>query len=98
MTAVAAAAQLEQPYGILQTPVALDALRNLEAGALPTVTQKLYELQVNPRPDGHQPAEEYGEGLSSLVIQETSPPYYLIYRVDDEARRVVVIAISPKWW
>lgn len=88
----------QQPYGILQTPVVLDALKNLEAVALPTVTQKLYELQINPRPDGHQPAEEYGEGLSSLFIQETSPPFFLIYRVDDDARRVVVMAIVPKWW
>lgn len=91
-------APVQEPYGILQTPLAIDALRNLEAVALPTVTQKLFELQINPRPDGHQPADAYGEGLSSLVIEETSPPYYLVYRVDDDDRRVIVMAITPKWW
>jgi mRNA-degrading endonuclease RelE of RelBE toxin-antitoxin system len=86
-----------QPYGILQTPFAIDALQSLEAAALPKVTQKLFELQTNPRPDGHEPAEEYGKGLSSIVIQDTSPPYRLIYQVDDEVRRVVVISISQRW-
>lgn len=87
-----------EPYGILQSKIAQQALANLEASALKPVTMMLGQLQTNPRPDGAEPDDQFGPGLTSLIIKDIVPPHYLIYRVDDDARRVVVMAIVPKWW
>jgi hypothetical protein len=55
-------------------------------------------LQANPRPAGHEAADGYGAGLASVIVDETVPPYCIVYQVDDDNRRVVVIAIYERRW
>jgi mRNA-degrading endonuclease RelE of RelBE toxin-antitoxin system len=84
-------------YGIVQLPDVMKAL-TIDSAAQAKLAQAIYELQTNPRPDGHEPADEYSAGLTSLVIDKTAPPYTIVYSIDDDNRRVIVIAVYEKRW
>ena len=89
----------EQPtlYGIVHTPAVSKRLTQDNAASA-KLMQIIFEFQTNPRPDGHQAADEYGPGLSTVLVDSTVPPYEIIYRVDEAQKRVVVLAISDAQW
>lgn len=87
-----------EPYGMVHSTVVQESFANLEASAIIPVTRKLFELQSNPRPEGAESDEQFGPGMTRVMINDINPPYFLIYRIDEEAKRVVVMAIVQKWW
>jgi len=89
--------ELPAPYAILQMPDVLRMLEQASAAQVP-ILKGILGLQTDPRPVGHEAADGYGAGFASVVIDDTSPPYRIVYQVDDEQRRVVVIAIYEKRW
>jgi hypothetical protein len=89
--------QTPTQYAILQMP---DVQRMIEqaSAAQNHLLKEIWSLQANPRPDGHEAADAYGVGFASVIVDETVPPYTIVYRVDDDQKRVVVIAIYEKRW
>jgi mRNA-degrading endonuclease RelE of RelBE toxin-antitoxin system len=91
-----APAQAPVPYGVMQTPIARESVTNLAAAHRLTVMETILKLQDNPRPDGYESADTYGKGLTSITI--TNPPYIIVYSVDDDDHRVIIMAITEKRW
>lgn len=85
-------------YGVIQTPVVRSALESVNAASQLPLFKLIHDLQSDPRPPGHESAEAYGEGFAQLLADETVPPYIIIYRVDEERKRVIVIALMEKRW
>jgi mRNA-degrading endonuclease RelE of RelBE toxin-antitoxin system len=92
------AATVPTTYGIVQTPFARETIKHANASAQLPLMDAITDLQGNPRPEGHEPADAYGEGYAAIVVRSTSPAYQIIYCVDDDTRRVTVIAIAEARW
>ena len=60
-------------YAILHVPSAFEDIQHANAAAQPLLTHAIYQLQNNPRPDGREPADEYVQGVSSIIVRSTSP-------------------------
>jgi mRNA-degrading endonuclease RelE of RelBE toxin-antitoxin system len=90
------APQIPVPYGVIQTPIASQSVLHLAEAHRLTVMETIFKLQDNPRPDGYESADTYGKGLTSITIED--PPYIIVYSVDDEGHRVIIMAISEKRW
>jgi hypothetical protein len=86
------------PYAIVYTPFATGALKTASSAARWPLTEAILALQDSPRPDGHQAADEYGPGTSAILVEQTSPTYLIIYRIDEAEQRIVVIALTEKRW
>jgi hypothetical protein len=84
-------------YGIVQTSTVQERLIQDNAASA-RLLEVLFELQANPRPPHHQPADEYGEGISVVVCESVTPHQEIIYRIDDANRRVVILAITELRW
>lgn len=85
-------------YAILQMPDVLSTVESTGAVKRPQLMQAIFELQTNPRPPGHEAADEYGDGFAKLIVEKVVPPYHILYRIDEERKRVVVIAVYEKKW
>jgi hypothetical protein len=86
-----------QLYGIVQMPDVMSAIAQ-DSAAQVALMQTIFGLQANPRPEGHEAKEEFGIGVASLLCEKTVPPYTILYRVDEEQQRVVVLAVYEKRW
>jgi mRNA-degrading endonuclease RelE of RelBE toxin-antitoxin system len=84
-------------YGVVQMEGVRWRLTE-DSTAAPLLNALIFDLQSNPRPEGHKAKDEYGPGLSTVICEKTVPPYEIVYRVDDEKERVVIIAISEARW
>jgi mRNA-degrading endonuclease RelE of RelBE toxin-antitoxin system len=85
------------PYGIVQTPFVHEALAHANSAAQWPLAEAIMKLQTDPRPDGHEPADDFGKGYTAIVVG-TSPPFQIIYQVNEDEKRVLVIAVVEKRW
>jgi hypothetical protein len=84
-------------YAIVQMPEVQNRLtRDHVASEL--LMPLIFGLQSNPRPDGYKAAEEFGRGIFRVLCEDTTPTCEIVYRVDEEDRRVVVLAITELRW
>jgi mRNA-degrading endonuclease RelE of RelBE toxin-antitoxin system len=84
-------------YGIVQMPDVRKALESDPAHQI-RLMKAIFALQDDPRPPRSERADEYGLGFNSLVSDDEHPPYGIVYRVDDDTKKVVVIAVYEKRW
>jgi len=84
-------------YAIIQMPHVMERLKMDNMSSAPLIAA-IFKLQDDPRPAGSQAADAYGKGMSTLMCSDTVPPFEIVYQVDEEQRRVVVLAISEVQW
>jgi len=84
-------------YGIVHMPLVRERLvqDNAQSAKLMNL---IFQLQMNPRPDGYQSADEYGPGVATMLCQDTMPPYEIVYSIDEDRQRVTILAISEAQW
>jgi mRNA-degrading endonuclease RelE of RelBE toxin-antitoxin system len=85
-------------YGIVHAPGAWEAIQHANAASQQPLHAAIITLQTNPRPAERESEEDYSAGVSSIMVRITNPPYRITYEVDDEARRVVILAVSEARW
>lgn len=82
-------------YGLKKADDVLQYIYSETATQQMALQRVLDSLSANPRPPGYKPVEGVGPGLTRYEVDSTNPTVVLIYRIDDEARCVDVVAIMP---
>lgn len=88
---------IDAPYGLVHMPDVQEMMIR-DATAAARLMSVFFVLQDNPRPTGYQEADKYGPGIATISCDETSPKYTIVYRVDEERRKIFVIAVYEKVW
>jgi hypothetical protein len=85
-------------YGLVQTEDVMKTIENAGPAKRPLLWNSIWALQQNPRPEGHEATDAYVNGLAKLVVNQIDPPYHIVYQVDEQLKRVTVLAVYEMKW
>jgi hypothetical protein len=78
-------------------PPATEAIKHANSAAQWPLTEAILSLQTDPRPAGSEKADDYVPGYTAILVK-TVPPHQVIYLVDDDNKRITVVAVVEARW
>ena len=87
---------VDETYSITKIQTVIDTIWGIPPSSREDVIRAIDRLQFEPRPDGHLVTRFGAYSIVTFVVKSTQPPYLLTYQVDEEKKKIFVVAVGAK--